>query len=119
MSDQPNIVVEITDDSEFHCFKLTLNPRAVPLGELSACCGAPVLPFGHSQFVCAACAQKCDVEVPGTGKIEIMLHACTVVDLIHKLSLALAEWQSQTTKQLICEKTGLSEQEAREKGFIR
>lgn len=114
----PNIQVEITDISELHCFRLVLNPKSAPLGEVSSCCGALVLPVNESQFICAACAQKCDVEVPGHAKIEIMLHARSLVDLIHKCSLALCEWQRQTTVQLICERTGLTEEQAREKGFI-
>jgi hypothetical protein len=66
MSDNPNIQVEITDASEFHCFRLTLNPASAP-GE----------------------------------RIEIMLHARSLVDLIHKCSLALCDWQAQNTDYLL------------------
>lgn len=62
----PNIQVEITDASEFHCFKLTLNPASAP-GE----------------------------------RIEIFLHARSLVDLIHKCSLALCDWQKATTDDLL------------------
>ena len=72
MSDQnSNIVVEITDAREFHCFRLVLNPK-----------GAPT------------------VDGEGT-RIEIMLHARSLVDLIHKCSLALCDWQAQTSRELI------------------
>ena len=62
----PNIQVEITDASEFHCFKLTLNPSSAP-GE----------------------------------RIEIMLHGRSLVDLIHKCSVALCDWQAATTDDLL------------------
>ena len=58
-TDNPNIQVEITDASEFHCFRLTLNPASAP-GE----------------------------------RIEIMLHARSLVDLIHKCSAALCDWHT-------------------------
>lgn len=60
--------VEITDPSEFHCFKLTLNPRSAP-GE----------------------------------KIEVMIHARAIVELIHECSAALCDWQKQTTDYLLDE----------------
>lgn len=118
MPDSSNIEVEITDASEFHCFKLVLNPKSAPLGEVSACCGVPVLEAAPGQLICVACAQRCDAVIPSAGKIEIMLHARSLVELIHKCSVALCEWQKQTTTQLICERTGLTEQQAREKGLI-
>jgi hypothetical protein len=65
-SQNPNIQVEITDESEFHCFMLVLNPSSAP-GE----------------------------------RIEIMLHARSLVDLIHKCSLALCDWQAQKTDYLL------------------
>jgi hypothetical protein len=34
-------------------------------------------------------------------RIEIMLHARALVDLIHKCSIALCDWQAQTTAELI------------------
>jgi len=66
MSDEgnSNIVVEITDIHEFHCFKLTLNPRS---GE----------------------------------KIEIMLHARSLADLIHKCNVAWCDWQRDSSAFLI------------------
>lgn len=33
--------------------------------------------------------------------IEIMLHATQLVDLLHKGSVALSEWQHQTTQYLL------------------
>jgi hypothetical protein len=33
--------------------------------------------------------------------VEIMLHAVSLVDLIHKCSLALCDWQAQTSADLI------------------
>lgn len=75
MSDagNPNIVVEITDATEFHCFRLLLNPASAP-GE----------------------------------RIEVMLHARSLVDLIHKCSVALCEWQAQTSRTLIDQLAGKS-----------
>lgn len=81
MSDHKTIRIEITDPSEFHCFRLTLKP---PSGET----------------------------------IEIMLHATSLVTLLYSGSLALCEWQRATSTHLILQKTGLTEQEAREKGLI-
>jgi hypothetical protein len=81
-----NIQVEITDASEFHCFRLLLNPK------------------GHEAFCLAAMvpAAPCSCRAEGEGvRIEIMLHARSLVDLIHKLSTALCEWQTQTTAYLI------------------
>lgn len=77
------IKVEITDATEFHCFRLSLHPRNAP---------------GQT--------------------IEIMLHARALIDLIHQSSMALSDWQYQTTTQLILQMTGLSEEQAREKGLI-
>jgi hypothetical protein len=51
-------------------------------------------------------------------RIEIMLHARSLVDLIHQGSTALCEWQKQTTTMLICQKTGFTEEEARKAGLI-
>jgi hypothetical protein len=59
-----NIRVEITDASEFHCFRLVLSTRS-----------------GHD--------------------VEIMLHARSLVDLIHQSSIALCEWQAQTSADLL------------------
>jgi len=64
--DNKNILVEITDPSEFHCFRLVLNPASAP-GE----------------------------------RIEIMLHARSLVDLIHKCSSALCDWQKDRTDYLL------------------
>lgn len=61
-----NIQVEITDASEFHCFRIVLNPQSAP-GE----------------------------------RIELMFHARALVDLIHQCSLALCDWQAQTTGDLL------------------
>ena len=71
----PNIQIEITDATEFHCFRLILNPQSTP--------GGTVRPAG---------------EPP---RIEIMLHGRSLVDLIHKCSIALCDWQAQTTGYLI------------------
>ena len=37
----------------------------------------------------------------GGHEIEIMLHARSLVDLIHNCSTALCEWQAQTSAELI------------------
>lgn len=84
--------VAITDASEFHCFRLRINPR-----------------FGVNERT---------GEVISGPPIEIKLHARVLVDLIHEASSALCDWQKATTTQLICERTGLSEEDARRKGFI-
>lgn len=81
MSNHKAIQIEITDPSEFHCFRMTLNP---PSGE----------------------------------KIEIMLHAASLVNLLHEGSLALCEWQRATSTHLILLTTGLTEEQAREQGLI-
>jgi hypothetical protein len=65
----PNIRVEITDATEFHCFRLVLEAAVEADGE--------------------------------RHPIEIMFHARSLVDLIHKCSLALCDWQTQTTGYLI------------------
>lgn len=70
-----NIQVEITDPHEFHCFKLTLNPQGPEFNPLEPTSTAP--------------------------RIEIMLHARSLVDLIHKCNLALCEWQQQTSQYLL------------------
>ena len=96
----PNIQVEVTDVRELHCFRLLLNPKSAPAGEVSSCCGVPILrtPDG---FFCTMCAQKCEVTVVGSGRIEVMLHARSLVDLVHKCSTALCSWQKQTTDYLL------------------
>jgi hypothetical protein len=81
-----NIQVEITDARDFHCFRLVLNPR------------------GHEQYCPAATVPNatCSCRAEGQGvRLEIMLHGRSLVDLIHKCSLALCDWQAQTTKYLI------------------
>jgi hypothetical protein len=75
--ENPNIQVEITDASTFHCFRLTLNPKSSP-GE----------------------------------RIEIMFHARSLVDLIHKCSLALCEWQAQQSDYLLQKLTLLGSEKA-------
>ena len=94
-----NIVVEITDAKEFHCFRLILNPKSEP----SERCGI----HGRARIDCGC-----------PPRIEIMFHARSMVDLIHKLSLALCEWQKQTTQDLIERLTGLSTEELRRRGLI-
>lgn len=83
MQSQENssIQVEITDASEFHCFRLVFNPK-------------------------------------GGQRIEIMLHARALVDLIHRCSVSLCEWQGQTTVDLLQRMTGLSEEELSRRGLI-
>jgi hypothetical protein len=51
-------------------------------------------------------------------RIEIMLHARALVELIHEASTALCDWQAQTSSALIQKLSGLTEQEAREAGLI-
>ncbi len=118
-----NIQVEITDASEFHCFKLTLNPKGTPdHAPCSQCCEAVLLPVGDREgtmhYECEACGKPCDAMPAPNARIEVMLHARSLVDLIHKCSLALCDWQSQTAEHLICQITGLDAKEAREKGLI-
>jgi hypothetical protein len=72
--ENPNIQVQITDASEFHCFRLTLNPKSSS-GE----------------------------------RIEINFHARSLVDLIHKCSLALCDWQAQNSEYLIQKLTEVQE----------
>ena len=81
----PKITVEITDATEFHCFKVTL--------------------YAHD-------------EDGDTVPIVVMLHASDLVDLIHKSSLALCEWQRQTTEDLLAKITGLTADELRARGLI-
>lgn len=65
----PNIRVEITDATEFHCFRVVLDAA---------------------------------VEIDGERHpLELMFHARQLVDLIHKASEALCEWQAQTTADLL------------------
>jgi hypothetical protein len=78
-----SIKVEITDATEFHCFRMLLCPRSAP-----------------------------------DQTIEVMLHAHALVELIHHCSTALCEWQAQTTRDLLQQKTGLSEDELRRAGLI-
>jgi hypothetical protein len=52
------------------------------------------------------------------NRIEVMFHARSLVDLIHKCSLALCDWQAQTSSHLIQLTTGLSEDDARSAGLI-
>jgi len=77
----PNIQVEITDASDFHCFRVVFNPKS-------------------------------------GDRIEIMMHARSLVELIHGCSVALCEWQRQTTGELWGRITGLSEEELRRRGLI-
>jgi hypothetical protein len=107
--DNPNIRVEITDPSEFHCFKLMLNPR------FEACenCGGHGELFEPSMVheepprypTCDVCRGEGKVVAAGTG-LEIMLHARSLVDLIHKCSFALCEWQAYRAAYLIERLTG-------------
>ncbi len=107
MSDTSNskILVEITDPREFHCFKLVLNPKGHHPD-----CAAAMVPD-------APCDRDCGTSGNG-ARLEIMFHATALVDLIHKASLALCEWQRQNSQMLILELTGLSEDEARKAGLI-
>lgn len=68
----PNVRIEITDIAQPHCFRLILSPRTAPATEPSP-----------------------------EHDIEILLHARQLVHLIHKLSLALSDWQAQTTEYLL------------------
>jgi hypothetical protein len=72
-----HIQVEITDPAEPHCFRLLLHPKAHGDG-----CQAVLQP-----------GRECTCEAGGSGaRLEIMLHARSVVELIHKLSLAYCDW---------------------------
>ena len=72
----PNIQVEITAASEFYCFRLLLYPSKMPRD--------PHIPNG-----------------PDEEPVEIMLHGRSLVDLIHKCSLALCDWQAANTDYLL------------------
>src|SRR5262252_9520533 len=98
MSEQGNfnIVVEITDPAEFHCFRLVLNPQRA---ECKMCGGTGWNPTGGRGVPCQTCQGQGVIPRPDTG-IEIMLHARSLVDLIHKCSLALSDWQHATTTDL-------------------
>ena len=65
-TEDERILVEITDPTEHHCFRLVFNPSSDP-GQ----------------------------------RIEIMLHARSLVDLIHKCSVALSDWQLEGTDRLL------------------
>lgn len=104
-----NIQVEITDASEFHCFRLTFNPHL-----RSGCCDATVEEWNGDAY-CGRCKGSLG---PAPERVEILLHAAALVDLIHKSSLALCEWQAENSKRLILQMTGLSEEVARQKGLI-
>src|SRR5215472_3964342 len=99
-----NIRVEVTDPGEFHCFKLTLEP---PRGE--AC-------QTHPDGECGGRFLDCVIYESAGQRIEIMLHASALVNLIHEANVALMSWQKDTSARLICQLTGLSEAQAREKG---
>lgn len=92
MSDEnSNIQVEITDPHEFHCFRLVLNPQGFrlvlnPESEMTERCEV----HGRMRGDCGC-----------PPRIEIMLDARSLVDLIHKCSLALCDWQAQNTAELI------------------
>ena len=58
------------------------------------------------------------LQPPSGEQIEIMLHAASLVELIHEGSVALCTWQRETSSRLIQQLTGLSEQEARQAGLI-
>jgi len=89
----PNIQVDITDASEFHCFRLVFNPNL-----RSNCCDAALDLWATGGAFCSACRKPLG---PAPERIEIMLHARSLVDLIHKCSLALCDWQAETTAHLI------------------
>ena len=126
MTGNSNILVEITDAQEFHCFRLVLNPKAgaLPLEteELSRLLTAAENVALHSwtpsvteqyhherirdmeklrEIVKAVRNTHEQGQIDSVGQIEIMLHARSLVDLIHKCSEALCDWQQQTTGYLI------------------
>jgi hypothetical protein len=101
-----NIRVEVTDPSEFHCFKMTFNP---PRGLQCET---------HPGGECRGALTDCVVYEAKGQRIEIMLHAAALVNLIHEANVALMSWQKDTTTRLICQLTGLTEAQAREKGLI-
>lgn len=105
-----NIVVEITDASEFHCFRLVLNPE---FEGCQNCDGRGYLieksrihEEADQEWPCSICHGGGKLQRPGTG-IEIMLHARSLVDLIHKCNEALCDWQKQTTDYLLA-RTGIA-----------
>ncbi len=88
-----NIQVEITDPHTFHCFRLVLNPQGVP----ALYCET------HAAGECDGNGPSCVIRehMEGEGRVEVMLHARSLVDLIHKCNVALCEWQQQTSQELI------------------
>ena len=88
MNQNPNIQVEVTNPEEFYCFKLVLNPKS----EMSERCEV----HGRMRIDCGC-----------PPRIEIMLHARSLVDLIHKCSLALCDWQADRSEYLIEKLTGV------------
>ena len=89
MSGNPNIVVEVTDASEFHCFRLIINPREARYCET------------HRSGECDGTGPACVIRSTTAARIEVMFHARSLVDLIHKCSLALCDWQAQTSADLL------------------
>lgn len=80
-SQKPAIEVQITSESDMHCFRIIFHGRHEP-------------------------------EQGETVPVEIMMHAKTLVDLIHKCSMALGEWQRTSTEYLIERLTGGSPRSA-------
>lgn len=76
---------------------------------------APVKPFevritDSSEFHCF-CLTINPASAPGQ-KIEVMIHARALVDLIHECSAALCEWQQESTGFLL-DKLGASHLKAK------
>jgi hypothetical protein len=116
VNENPNIQVEVTDPSEFHCFKLVLNPKGTVDGthQWTGCRrGGDPTDAGSAEYVryCSVCGMEdtCKDPLPPCPghRIEIMLHARSLVDLIHKLCLALCDWQADRSQYLIEKLTGV------------
>ena len=106
-----NIRVEITDALELHCFRLVLTPR---FQECLNCLGTSVVVDSLQTPVpvpyrCPVCQGSGKLAVPGSG-IEILLHARSLVHLINQASLALCDWQAQTSAYLIRHLTGAAKE---------
>jgi len=71
-----------------------------------------------AEFHCFKVTFRAKDDDGDTVPIVLMLHATDLVDLIHRSSLALCEWQRQTTGLLLSQITGLTSCELRAKGLI-
>lgn len=88
------IVVEVTDPKEHYCFRLTFKAREARYCET------------HPAGECDITGPACVLRIVPCEPIVIMLHGRSLVDLINKASIALCDWQAETTAYLIEKITG-------------